>query len=310
LTLINVSAYTISVISQSQLFLPRGAGKPRNSPPPLKYLCQSINKRFVFGIQLPVTLVLLSWTAGPFAETGNTPKPRMTAQDAAAGAKIFRSHCAQCHGLNGEGGRGPNLAKGEFYHGNRDADLLRNISDGIPGTEMPGIFFSERQVWQVIAFIRSLSKTDDGAKPAAPAGDVVAGEKIFWGKGACGQCHSIRGRGRRLGPDLSLVGSVRTPSYLRTSLLEPNSEVQPQYWLVSLRDQAGNSYRGYRMHEDTHTLLMMDMQEQLRSFSKKDLSDLKVEKISAMPSVRGILSETELTDVIAFLSSLRRGNTR
>ena len=41
--------------------------------------------------------------------------PKMTADDVTAGAKTFRSHCAECHGLNGEGGRGPNLSDGVFY---------------------------------------------------------------------------------------------------------------------------------------------------------------------------------------------------
>src|SRR6266852_6228085 len=56
-----------------------------------------------------------------------------------AGAKIFRSHCAECHGLKGEGGRGPNLQTGVFFHGGADADLFLNITDGISGTAMPGV---------------------------------------------------------------------------------------------------------------------------------------------------------------------------
>ncbi|PYT32257.1 MAG: hypothetical protein DMG57_02470 [Acidobacteria bacterium] len=51
-----------------------------------------------------------------------------TPEDIAAGAKTFRSHCAPCHGLHGEGGRGPNLASGRFYHGGTDASLFTNIS--------------------------------------------------------------------------------------------------------------------------------------------------------------------------------------
>jgi cytochrome c oxidase cbb3-type subunit III len=251
------------------------------------------------------TLWLLC-AASLLADTREIRNPHTTAKDVAAGAKIFRSHCAECHGLKGEGGKGPSLTTGMFYHGSRDVDLLRNISEGIPGTEMQGIFFSEHQVWQVVAFLRSLGKTNESANAPGLQGEAAAGEKIFWEKGTCSQCHMIRGRGGRLGPDLSLAGSVRTVSHLRTSLLEPDSVVHPRYWIVSFRDKDGNQHRGFTMHEDTHTLLMMDMQERLHSFSKKDLQDLKVEKISAMPSTRGVLSETELADLIAYLSSLRR----
>ena len=99
------------------------------------------------------------WAMVLLGQTDGTQPPKMTADDVTAGAKTFRSHCAECHGLNGEGGRGPNLSDGVFYHGSSDPDLLRNISNGIPGTEMPGLFYSSDRVWQVIAYIRSLNQT-------------------------------------------------------------------------------------------------------------------------------------------------------
>src|SRR4029077_6310423 len=92
------------------------------------------------------TLVLLLWAALVAAQS----------KDVAAGEKTFRSHCAPCHGMHGEGGRGPNLASGRFYHGSSAADLLKNISEGIPGTEMPGLFYMEDRIRQIIAYIRSL----------------------------------------------------------------------------------------------------------------------------------------------------------
>src|SRR6476646_10862636 len=92
-----------------------------------------------------------------------------SAEDVAAGAKTFHSHCSPCHGYAGEGGRGPNLAAGRFYHGSSDADLLKNISEGIPGTEMPGLFYNEDRIRQIIAYIRSLSVSEQ------TTGDVSRG---------------------------------------------------------------------------------------------------------------------------------------
>jgi hypothetical protein len=102
--------------------------------------------------------------------------------DVAMGAKIFHSHCAECHGLKGEAGRGPNLTTGQFYHGSTDADLMRNISDGIPGTAMPGVFFSPIQVSQLIAYIRE-------------TGEFLAGTsfaKQTWTDGLDQKGHPIR----------------------------------------------------------------------------------------------------------------------
>src|SRR5579885_2403773 len=153
--------------------------------------------------------------AATFAQEGKDVRnPRTSPADIAAGAKTFRSHCSPCHGIRGEGGRGPNLAAGRFYHGSSDAKLLYNISEGIPDTEMPGLFYSPDRVWQVIADIRSLH-----APAAAPAGDVARGAGLFRSKG-CANCHRIRGVGGRLGPDLTYIGEIRSPDYLRESIVD------------------------------------------------------------------------------------------
>ncbi len=76
--------------------------------------------------------------------------PHASADDVARGGKAYRIHCARCHGLAGEGGRGPNLADGDFYHGDTDADLFRNVQDGIAGTQMPGAFITTARIWQIV----------------------------------------------------------------------------------------------------------------------------------------------------------------
>ena len=156
-------------------------------------------------------LWLLAATA--FAQQREIRNPHTTAADVAAGAKIFRGHCAECHGLKGEGGRGPSLTTGVFYHGSTDEDLLNNITDGIPGTSMPGVFFSSDQVWQLVSYVRSLS----ASKAAPPHGDAARGERIFREKG-CQGCHLVRGEGGVNGPDLTLIGSQRSPEHLRRAL--------------------------------------------------------------------------------------------
>src|SRR5437870_7088282 len=126
--------------------------------------------------------IMASIAAVVFGQEAEIKNPHTTPADVAAGAKIFRSHCAECHGLKGEGSRGPNLQAGVFFHGSADADLFRNITDGIDGTAMPGVFFSADPVWQVVAYVRSLSRT--GERP--PPGDSARGQKLFREKGCIG----------------------------------------------------------------------------------------------------------------------------
>ncbi len=226
--------------------------------------------------------------------------PRTSPVDVASGAKTFRSHCSACHGLKGEGGRGPNLASGEFYRGSSDIDLLNNISNGIPGTEMPGLFYSPDRIWQLVAYIRSLN----AAASAPTAGDPARGAVLFRSTG-CFQCHLVNGEGGRLGPDLTHIGQIRSPEHLRQSVIDPNADVRKRYWVIRCKDKSGKEYEGFLMNEDTYTVQFLDMHEQLHSFAKAELKDYRVEKASKMPAYKSAFTEEQLQDLVAYLASLR-----
>jgi putative heme-binding domain-containing protein len=220
--------------------------------------------------------------------------------DVAAGAKTFRSHCAVCHGTAGEGGRGPSLSAGVYHHGGTDADLLRNISNGIPGTDMPGIFYNEDRVRQVVAYLRSLNTSQ------RTAGDPARGREIYAAQG-CAQCHRVSGAGGRLGPDLSEIGRARAAAHLRQALLSPDADVREDFWVVSFTNKDGSQQSGFLRDEDTYTVLFLDFEENLRSAAKADVRDYQVTKTSRMPSYREALKENELDDLVAWLSSLKGG---
>lgn len=226
--------------------------------------------------------------------------PYTSPADVAAGAKTFRSHCAACHGLNGQGGRGPNLTTGVFYHGATDSGLLNTISNGVPGTEMPGLFYSPDRVWQVVAYIRSINRSDLSGQ----AGDPGPGAKLFQTLG-CNGCHRVRGEGGRLGPDLSTIGMTRSPKHLREAILDPNADVREGYWIVNATSKDGKQISGFLMNEDTYSLQLLDFEERLRSIPKDTLTSFKVDKTSKMPSYKGKISEQDLDQLVSYLSSLR-----
>lgn len=244
--------------------------------------------------------VLLLWAVALAAQQDEVRNPRTSPADVAQGEKTFRSHCSPCHGLKGEGGRGPNLAAGVFYHGATDADLLRTISNGVDGTEMPGLFYSPDRVWQVIAFIRSLNAAAQPSSAAAAA----KGQAVFQAEG-CAQCHRVNGAGGRMGPDLSTIGSSRSAAYLRQSILDPNADVRQRYWVVRVTDSAGNTSDGFLMNEDTYTVQFIDSAERLHSLEKAGLKSYGIEKTSKMPSYRGRLSADRVDQLVAYLASLR-----
>ncbi len=227
-----------------------------------------------------------------------------SAADIAAGAKTFRSHCSPCHGMNGEGGRGPNLASGRFYHGSSDKALLETISNGVPGTEMPGLFYSPDRIRQVVAYIRSLN----ASASRTVTGDPARGAALFRAKG-CAQCHRVNGEGGRLGPDLTRIGEMRSPDYLRRAIVDPGADVPQEYKVLRCTDQSGKEYEGFIMNENTYSVQFIDMNEELHSILKSDLKEYNVEKTSKMPSYKDSLTSGELQDLVAWLSSLRPRRT-
>jgi len=256
--------------------------------------------------------------------------PRLSAQDtnplandpkaAKLGEFQFRSNCAFCHGLGARGGgRGPDLTRAQKRHGNFDADLFRTINEGVPGTAMPpngatqqGVGMTETEIWQVIAYIRSVQVK----APAQPLGDAAHGKQLFFGTAACSTCHMVEGKGGRLGPDLTTTGSARATNYLIDSVRYPSrrlaqgiseamKEFSQEYETVKVETADGQRITGVVLNEDHFTVQMMDLREQLHLFEKDKLRSYEKSRESLMPAYdQKMLPDKDLHDILAFLLSV------
>jgi len=106
----------------------------------------------------------------PLIETGNPyasiENPYASPADSAAGAKIFRLSCTQCH--EGHALGAPDLMHAALGHPS-DWALYRVLAFGIPGTPMTAPALSDRQRWQVIAYVRSSRRSATSSRrPTAP----------------------------------------------------------------------------------------------------------------------------------------------
>ncbi len=223
--------------------------------------------------------------------------------DADRGKKLFQAHCALCHGQTGAGGRGPNLAQPKLAHAPDDVQLAKVISEGIPGSEMPGAWqLTEREVIQVAGYVRSLGRIAVVALP----GDPARGKVLYESKGGCAGCHIVKGAGASVGPELTEIGARRNAEYLREALIKPGATVPPSFLMLTVTTRDGKTIRGMRVNEDTFTIQLRDTGGRLYSFRKRDLAGLKKEpNVSLMPSYESKLSPSELDDLIAYLAGLR-----
>ena len=224
------------------------------------------------------------------------------ASAAEQGGALFQNHCTYCHGARGQGGRGSDLTTGEYKYGGSDAALYATIRNGIRGTEMPSVRVTDDEVWKLVAFVKRLGAVAPGER--AP-GDAAAGKSIFEGKGGCLGCHSVGRDGGSLGPDLSDVGRRRDLKYLEESLVTPEADVQARYRAIQVVTRSGESIKGIRLNEDDISVQLHDDHDNLRSFLKDGLREIRRDKPSLMPAYGAKLSRKELDDVIAYLSSLR-----
>jgi putative heme-binding domain-containing protein len=227
---------------------------------------------------------------------------KMTPPDADQGAALFQTHCTYCHGARGQGGRGPDLTTGQYKHGGSDASLYATIRNGVRGTEMPAVLATDDEVWKMVAFVKKLGTLAPGEK--AP-GDAQAGKLVFDGKGGCRTCHTVGSDGGSLGPDLSDVGRRRDLTYLEESLLKPDADVPVRYRSIQVITKSGQTVAGIRLNEDDISIQLRDQQDNLRSFLKENLKEIRHDKPSLMPAYGSKLSRKEIDDVVSYLSSLR-----
>lgn len=284
-------------------------------------------RRFFFGVQWSRihkrvlaywAVIVLVLSCVSTAQTRN-PLAR-NPQAAKAGAFEFRINCALCHGLGGRGGgRGPDLTRAHKRHGDSDADMFRNISQGIPGTAMPangtngqGVGMTNEEIWQIIAYLRSIQVK----VPAKPIGNASHGKELFYGDANCSSCHMVAGKGGRVGPDLTSIGtsrtletlieSVRNPSRrLAWGLTEPTKEFAQEYETVEVITADGQDIKGVTLNEDSFSLQVMDTAEHIHLLEKDKLRSVHESRQSLMPIYNSsLLSDSDLHDIIAYLLSV------
>ena len=256
---------------------------------------------------LPLLLLVtgsLLLAQGPPEKNPAANNPHLgNAQSIRSGMALYRIRCADCHGLDATGYRGPDLTA-LLASGTTDERLFQTIRKGVPGTDMPATTEEnapDDDLLLMIAYLRKL-----GTVPAErPTGNVENGGRLFAAQ--CASCHRVAGRGGRIGPDLTRIGVARSRSALVREIRTPSEWVPPAYETVTLVTKDGQRIRGTKKNEDVFSIQVMDARgERIQGFMKANLQDVIYEKESLMPAFGpGRLSDSDLNDVVGYLSTLR-----
>ena len=219
-----------------------------------------------------------------------------------AGMGMFRSRCADCHGMDARGVRGPDLTQ-VWASGRTDPGLFRTLRRGVPGTEMPSVGprTSDDEIWKMLAYLKTIAAP---TVSDAVTGNAQNGERVF--RAQCAGCHRVNGVGGRLGPDLSRVGVARARGAIVRRVRGATEDFLDGYEPVIITLKNGQTVRGVRKNGDLFSVQIMDGRERIQGYLKSDVREVADGKASAMPAFGADkLSESDLNDVLAYLSSLK-----
>jgi cytochrome c oxidase cbb3-type subunit III len=254
-------------------------------------------------------------TAVTEAQIPRDPTPvvsKTSPADIANGKNLYEATCSRCHGLDGGGSDGPSLQGAPERLG--DEAMGNIIRGGIPGTGMNGFgSLNAEETGQVIGYLRTLGHTADAE---VAKGDPAHGKSVYESSG-CATCHIISGEGGGVGPELTRVGAMRGPSYLRTTLITPGAILPKeagamergrftQFLFVHVVTKDGRSFDGTRVYEDSFSIELKDATGRFHSFKKLELTKLEKQPgKSVMPSFKDTLTAMQIDDLVAYLASLK-----
>lgn len=246
---------------------------------------------------MSVTLLLMAGAQATNPRTGDPAAIR-------AGGAIFRERCADCHGADATGVRGPDLTR-IWTTAASDERAFRIIRAGVPGSIMPPSAAPDEEIWAVVAYLRNISTAAAGT---TARGEAVNGRRIFDAK--CRGCHQVDGRGGGLGPDLSRIGQSLPRDAMTDAIRNASAAIAAGYEPMILTTRDGQRIRGARKGEDPFSIQIMDTRERLQGYLKSDLRDVARDSKSLMPDfAREALNDRDLDDLLAYLTTLRFDNT-
>lgn len=148
------------------------------------------------GLEKSIATWLLSRSV-PDAEKNRQNPLGEDKADIAAGNSLYQEKCETCHGFDGKGQTGigaalfprsPDLSN--ITARMADGEIFYHIRNGIRNTAMPAWDMPERQIWQLVSFIRQLpmSNAPESAQLVADATRATQSAD-YVGSAACQSCH-------------------------------------------------------------------------------------------------------------------------
>lgn len=134
--------------------------------------------------------------------------------------------------------------------------------------------------------------------------DFEQGKNMF-AASLCSSCHTMRGEGSNIGPDLTQVGTRFSAKDILEHTLDPNKEISDQYAATIFKMKDGSSILGRLINEDDGKYVVSQnpfSPQTLRDIPKADVVSIGHSQVSLMlPGLTNRLNDEELKDLIAYM---------
>ncbi|MFC4097363.1 c-type cytochrome [Euzebyella saccharophila] len=134
--------------------------------------------------------------------------------------------------------------------------------------------------------------------------DFEQGRNMFLATN-CITCHSMKGEGQSIGPDLTNLGTRFSPADMMKAIIDPNDVISDQYNSTVFTLKDGNSVVGRLISENGSEYKISQnpyAPDVIRSIPKGDVVNTKMSTISLMPpGTINRLGPDEVKDLLAYL---------
>jgi quinoprotein glucose dehydrogenase len=166
---------------------------------------------------------------------------------------------------------------------------------------------SNERTEQLKQHLQQLSESDPLAtyRNCLSGGDASRGSDLFFNKTelSCVRCHKVAGYGGEVGPDLTTIGKTRDSLYLLQSIVDPDAKIAENFETIVLLTEDGQVISGILRKEDEQTIELIDADNKIRTIETSEVASRKKGKSSMPVDLLKHLSQRELRDLVAYLSS-------
>jgi putative membrane-bound dehydrogenase-like protein len=122
----------------------------------------------------------------------------------------------------------------------------------------------------------------------------------------CLKCHTVRGVGGQIGPDLSVIGKKASRENLFESILYPSKAIADQYLTWKVETKQGVAVAGLIVEDTPAALTLRDANGKDTKIDKKDIDMREKSLVSLMPeNIVSFMTEDDLTDMVEYLFTLK-----